>query len=119
MNTLKSAHTRQQLIYAAAAIAGLILMLVWMQGGFVGKTAPGTRPTAQPGLTARPATAQAALQTIDEIMAWPAHVSARSVAQIAPKITARILAIPVKAGDRVQAGQVLARLDAGAWQAGV
>lgn len=115
MSMTHAEPAKRQLIYAAASIAGLILLLVWMQGGFVGKTAPGTTPSADQ--TAHQATVKAELKEIDEIMAWPATVNARSVAQISPKVAARIVEISVKAGDTVKAGQVLAKLDQGEWQA--
>lgn len=107
---------KRQWIYAAASIAGLILLLVWMQGGFVGKMPPGTTETV-PGQADSLVTARAEVKEIDEIMAWPATVSARTVAQLAPKVGARLVEISVKAGDTVKAGQVLAKLDQGEWQA--
>ncbi|WP_156302336.1 biotin/lipoyl-binding protein, partial [Methylogaea oryzae] len=116
MSTPNSEQTKRQLIYAAASIAGLILLLVWMQGGFVGKTPPGTTEAA-PGQTGRLVTARAEVKEIDDIMAWPGTVSARTVAQLAPKVSARIIEVAVKAGDTVKAGQVLAKLDQGEWQA--
>jgi RND family efflux transporter MFP subunit len=51
------------------------------------------------------------MKEIDEIMTWPGTVRARTVAEIAPKIAARVVEITVKAGDAVKAGQVLAKLD--------
>lgn len=116
MSTPPPEQAKRQLIYAAASIAGLILLLVWMQGGFVGKTQPGTT-MEEAGQSSRLVTAQAVVKEIDEIMAWPGTVSARSVAQIAPKVASRIVEIAIKAGDTIKAGQVLVMLDQGEWQA--
>ncbi len=44
-------------------------------------------------------------------MAWPATVHSRTVAQIAPKLTARILEVGVDAGDPIRKGEIIARLD--------
>ncbi|MDD5034007.1 MAG: biotin/lipoyl-binding protein, partial [Methylococcaceae bacterium] len=98
-------------IQALISVAGLVLLLVWMQGGFTAKTPPGTARAAEGGEPAYGHKAKAEMREIDELMAWPGTVSAQSVVQIAPRISARIVEITVKAGDRVKAGQVLARLD--------
>lgn len=103
--------SRTQLVYVLASVAGLILLLMWMQGAFVHKAAPGLSEAvaaekAGPGPTARVTRREA-----DEVFAWPGTVTAKVVAQVAPKIPGRILEISVRAGDRVQRGQALARLD--------
>jgi RND family efflux transporter MFP subunit len=48
---------------------------------------------------------------VDDILAWPGTVKSRTVANIAPKTTARIIEIKVNAGDKVKKGDVIARLD--------
>lgn len=53
----------------------------------------------------------------DDLMSWPGTLRSRSVAKIAPKLTARILEVAVNAGDNVQRGDVIARLDKAALQA--
>ena len=110
---MKMTHSEQSThkLYAAlGSLAGLILLLVWMAGGFGSKTPPGvtqaTEPAAVPGPTAR-----VELREIDDVRAWPGTVSARTVAQIAAKVPARIQEMAVKAGDAVTAGQILVRLD--------
>jgi RND family efflux transporter MFP subunit len=98
-------------LQAVLAIVGLILLLVWMQGGFTAKTPPGTTPAPE----AKPAgighKAKAELRQIGETMRWPGTVTARSVAQIAPKLPARILDLTVHAGEAVKTGQIVARLE--------
>jgi len=103
-------HPPAKLIYALISIAALILLLVWMQGGFTRKTPPGTT-ALEAGEPVQGQTVRVIAREIDDLMAWPGTVSARTVAQVASKITARIVQISVRAGDTVRAGQVLAKLD--------
>jgi len=116
MNTEYSTPSRT--LQALAAIAGLILLLVWMEGGFSRKTPPGTVEAAEREAPPGP-TVKVTKQTLQDWRDWPAQVTARSTAQLSPKIPARVLEIPFKAGDAVKAGQVVARLDASEWQARV
>lgn len=103
--------SRTKPLYALASTAGLIFLLMWMQGAFEHKVSPGLSAAvagerAPPGQTAR-----VMRQEADEVFAWPGTVSAKTVAQVAPKLPGRILDIAVNSGDRVKRGQVLARLD--------
>jgi RND family efflux transporter MFP subunit len=117
--TMSTEHpTQSRTIQALAAIAGLILLLIWMEGGFSRKTPPGTVEAAEREAPPGP-TVQVRKLTLQDWRDWPAQVTARSTAQLGPKIAARVLEIPVKAGDAIEAGQVVARLDASEWQARV
>jgi RND family efflux transporter MFP subunit len=104
-------HSISKPVQALVSILGLILLLVWMQGGFTSKVPPGTARAAEKGEPVRGPTVKAVLKEIDDDMSWPGTVTARTVSQIAPKIPARILAINVKTGDAAKAGQIVARLD--------
>jgi len=105
-------HSNTQMFYALGSIAGLILLLVWMQGGFSSKTPPGTVQAAErAALPAGAGKAKVVRQDVDEIMAWPGTLSARITAQLAPKVAARIMEVKVHAGDVVKTGQVLVTLD--------
>jgi len=107
-----STYSRTKLIYALVAVAALIVLLVWMQGGFKDKVEPGVSEAAADGGVDKSApTAQVIRKEVEKVFAWPGTVAARTVAQIAPKIPGRILDITVRAGDRVKRDQVLARLD--------
>lgn len=94
-----------------AVVVALTLLLLYMQGVFVPKVSPGSVSAA--GQTELPADEKVVVtkQQIDNMMAWPGTVKSRTVASIAPKITARILEINVNAGDAVKKGDVIARLD--------
>ena len=104
-------HSYYKLIQALVSVLGLILLLVWMQGGFTAKVRPGIAQAAGQGEPAHGPTAKVIFKEINETMSWPATVTAKTVAQIAPKVPARILAIHANAGDAVKAGQIVARLD--------
>jgi RND family efflux transporter MFP subunit len=94
----------------AAAVLALILLLLYMQGTFVSKVPPGLSPQAAADTQTRN-TALVEQQQVDDILAWPGTVRSRTVAAIAPKMTARIIEIKVNAGDKVKKGDVIARLD--------
>jgi len=98
-------------LQALVSVFALVMLLVWMQGGFTSKVAPGTAHAAEKSEPVRGSTAKVEEREFAELMRWPATVSARSVAQIAPKIPARIVSITVQSGDALRAGQVVAMLD--------
>ncbi|MGX2041547.1 efflux RND transporter periplasmic adaptor subunit [Methylocaldum sp. MU1018] len=108
-----SKHSRTKLIYALAAVAVLIVLLMWMQGSFESKVEPGVSEAAANGevIAKNATTAKVVRKEIERVFAWPGTVAARTVAQIAAKVPGRILDIAARAGDRVERGQVLARLD--------
>jgi RND family efflux transporter MFP subunit len=109
MSATESKNTNKIFAISAAVLA-LILLLLYMQGSFVSKVPPGQSPQAidsnPPGNIA-----VAEKRQVDDILAWPGTVKSRTVANIAPKMTARILEIKVNAGDKVKKGDAIARLD--------
>lgn len=108
MNNIKNYNKS---IQALLSILGLVLLLVWMQGGFTAKTPPGTAQAAEKSELVHGPVAKVELREVGETMRWPGTVTARSVAQVSPKVPARILEISVKTGDAVKTGQIVARLD--------
>lgn len=89
----------------------LILLLIYMQGGFVGKVSPGTTSWTNEINSPVGHTAVVTQQQVGDILAWPGVVKSRTVADISPRLTARIIEIKVNAGDTVKKGDVIARLD--------
>jgi len=100
-----------KLIMLAVAIGVLILLLLYMQGSFVSKVSPGLTGQAAPADSANRNTAQVEKRTVDDILTWPGTVRSRTVANISPKMTARIIDIKVHAGDKVKKGDIIAKLD--------
>ncbi len=94
-----------------AVVLALILLLLYMQGAFVSKVSPGLSPQVNQSIPPINDKAIVIKKQIDNKMAWPGTVKSRTVANIAPKMTARIIEIKVNAGDVVKRGDLIARLD--------
>ncbi|MGZ8160870.1 MAG: efflux RND transporter periplasmic adaptor subunit [Methylobacter sp.] len=100
-----------KMIMLAVAILVLILLLLYMQGSFVSKVSPGlTEQKAGTGSSTRN-TALVEKRTVDDILTWPGTVRSRTVVNISPKMTARIIDIKVNAGDKIKKGDIIAKLD--------
>jgi len=81
--------------------------------GIIGveKIAPATSSLPASTLDKTLKTAQVERQILNDSFSWPGTVKSRTEINIAPRITARILDIKVKAGDQVHKGDVIAILD--------
>ncbi len=107
-------HTQKNIRRAITVVVVtlvLVLLLIYMQGGFVGKVTPGTTPLARKADPPIEYTSAVIQQQVGDVLAWPGVVKSRTVADIAPRLTARIIEIKVNAGDAVKKGDVIARLD--------
>jgi len=105
-----SVSTIRTVVFALVAVIALVVLLLFMQGVFTrGKVRPG-RGELPPGAPPA-ATAAVERREVDEWQEWPGTVASRTVAQISPRITARILEVRVAAGDSVKAGAIVAVLD--------
>jgi RND family efflux transporter MFP subunit len=105
------ANSRNKLVIIAIAVFALMLLLLYMQGSFVSKVSPGLSPVAGDSNRPKSQTAIVEKKQVDDILTWPGTVKSRTVANLAAKMTARILEVKVKAGDKVKKGDVIARLD--------
>lgn len=110
MNEISHSAGYRRFIPAAASTAALILLLIWLEGGFASKVGPGTALADNSPLQPSP-TVRVVAEDRRIVMAWPGTVRSRTEAQVSPKIASRIEHILVRLGDRVTRGQVLARLD--------
>ncbi|MCF7970941.1 MAG: efflux RND transporter periplasmic adaptor subunit [Methylococcaceae bacterium] len=102
----------KKIITLTFSVIGLILILLYMLG-IIGteKIPPGTTPLSTTPLDKNTQTAQVQRQMLNDSFSWPGTVKSRSEINIAPRITARILDIKVKAGDKVRKDDVIALLD--------
>lgn len=111
MSEQHQAHTPLKSWYALGAVAGLVILLLAMQGSFADKVKPGTTLYAENPLASSQVTAVARLVENATLLTWPATVTARTETHLAARLTGRIMEITVRAGDPVRRGQVLVRLD--------
>ncbi len=98
-----------KIIWGPAAVLGLILLLLSLQGAFATKVAPGNSPSLT--LKAQGPTTRVVREIVPLTLRWPATVVSQTVARVAPKIAGRIERITVDIGARVKQGQLLAQLD--------
>jgi len=101
----------KKMITILAVIIVLIILLLYMQGAFVSKVSPGLSSQNQQPNPAFSNTAIVIKQQVGNILTWPGTVKSRTVANIAPRMTARIIEIKVNAGSAVKKGDLIARLD--------
>lgn len=99
---------RKKLLGILGAALGLVLVFVWLAGGFVGKVSSDATPSS--------ASTQTRGQTIEwsivpEKRMFSGSLQARQQANLSARITARVAEVLVDAGDRVEAGDVLLRLE--------
>jgi len=100
-----------KIVAISAAVLALVLLLLYMQGSFVSKVEPGLSPLANGSTIPESDTVVVEKKQVGNILTWPGTVRSRTVANIAPRMTARIIEIKVHAGDKVKKGDVIARLD--------
>ena len=100
-----------KIVAISAAVLALVLLLLYMQGSFVSKVEPGLSPLANGSTIPESNTVVVEKKQVGNILTWPGTVRSRIVANIAPRMTARIIEIKVHAGDKVKKGDVIARLD--------
>ncbi|MDP1774301.1 MAG: efflux RND transporter periplasmic adaptor subunit [Methylobacter sp.] len=100
-----------KIVAISVAVLALILLLLYMQGSFVSKVSPGSSPLPGDANAQQSNTAVVEKKQVEDILSWPGTVKSRTVANIAPRMTARIIEIKVNAGDKVKKGDVIARLD--------
>jgi RND family efflux transporter MFP subunit len=103
-------HLPRKAWIAAGAVAALMILLLYLQGTIGGhQVAPGTVATEAGPVSAQ--TVRAERREITDFVDWSGTVTSRSVANVAPKVMARVIEMRVSAGAPVAAGDVLAVLD--------
>jgi len=101
---------KKTLLLAIAALAVLVVSLVWMQGGFYHKI-PGGRVATEDSSPISLRTVKAERVTVQGEVTVSGTVAARDVARLASRINGYITEIKVDAGDHVRQGDVLLKLD--------
>jgi RND family efflux transporter MFP subunit len=98
-------------LVATGAVIALVLLLLYLQGTIGGhKVRPGTVPLGAAGSpTLNTVTVEK--RQVDDVVDWPGTVRSRSVANVAPKVMARVLEVRVTAGTAVKQGDIVAVLD--------
>ena len=92
----------------AVALLALALVFVWLAGGFVAKLPSATEAAV---VAPQPNTYSVRAEEIAQTRTFSGSLQARQQAAISARITARVAEVLVDAGDRVEAGDVLLRLE--------
>jgi RND family efflux transporter MFP subunit len=100
-----------KVLITAGAVIALILLLLYIQGTIGGhKVRPGSVPLGT-SRTIALNTVTVERRQVGDVVDWPGTVRSRSVANVAPKVMARVLEVRVSAGTAVREGDVVAVLD--------
>jgi RND family efflux transporter MFP subunit len=98
-------------LVVTGAVVALVLLLLYVQGTIGGhKVQPGIVPLGVGGASdLHSVTVER--RVVEDIVDWPGTVRSRSVANVAPKVMARVLDVRVSAGTPVTQGDIVAVLD--------
>jgi RND family efflux transporter MFP subunit len=109
--TTSRARVPRKAIAATGGVAALVALLLYMEGAFnTHKVSPGVVPLPAAGAPTA-AAVRVESREVDEWVDWPATVTSRLVANLAPKMMARVREVRVNAGQAVKQGDVIAVLD--------
>ena len=98
----------RKLLLPVGALVVLLLLIYWLAGGFRDQGKPGLEralPAADAGAVPVRAVSESAFEPV------PASVEARQTTVVASRLLARIIELPVRSGDYVEAGALLVRLE--------
>ncbi len=101
---------KRKSILALTSLIVLILVLVWIQGGFHSKTPPG-RTEAPIGQGPAPKIAKVEVMKTRGSVTVSGTVTARELARVASRILGYVLELYVREGDKVSKDQLLLRID--------
>lgn len=102
----------KKIIIGSLSVIALVLLMLFILG-VIGRSrvSPGNTSIATVKLETAIKTIKVNKQWVDDVLSWPGTVRSQTKVHISPKITARILTIAVKSGDKVKRGDVIATLD--------
>ncbi len=101
---------KRKLVLAGIFLGGLILVLVWVQGGFHSKVAGGRSPLPEKKEPAR-MTIKVEPSRAAGLVSVPASVVSREIARVAARTPGYVIEIKADAGVKVTKGQELLRID--------
>lgn len=113
MKASMSFFTQRKWLVPTLAISALLLVILLALGMFGGvdKVGPGTTALTKQTLPTQQQLFVVGKQLSGDDRAWQGSVRSRVAVRLAPKLSARIVEIPVNAGDTVKKGDLIARLD--------
>jgi len=91
--------------------AGVVVLLLWLAGKFAPKVPVGAAPSASPEATPEGEVVRARLVRVPVSESAVGTIRAVHETSIGSKLLARVVAVNLKAGQKVQAGDVLVQLD--------
>ncbi|PHI36052.1 efflux transporter periplasmic adaptor subunit [Pseudoalteromonas sp. GCY] len=100
--------SRNKIFIPVLAIFCLLLMVVWLAGGFQNKLAPGNKSELPAYQGARYTVQKSLIAMIEQV---PASVVAKENTLVSSRLLAELKTLNVRAGDKVTAGQLIATLD--------
>lgn len=103
--------TLRRVLGPLVGLAVMILLVLWMSGVFGERIAPGITERDRPVLPAGAPTAVVREETVPVVEEAAGTVQASRRTLVSSRILATIRAIPVRAGDEVEAGDVVVELD--------
>ncbi len=103
--------TNKTIAKAVIALAALILVLIWVQGGFHSKVSGGRTSVPGDKVSIAKTVKAEAVATAGEVTVSGTVVS-RETAHVASRILGYVVELKVDAGDKVQKGALLLRIDA-------
>lgn len=101
---------KKKIVLGIAFLIGLIVVLIWMQGGFHSKVPGGVTVRAEKKAPSLKTVKVQTFETPGEVTV-SGTVSSKDTAIIAARILGPIIELNVDAGDKVQKGQVLVKID--------
>jgi len=102
---------KKKILTAVICLVGLILALIWVQGGFHSKVPGGNTPAPLGGGTAPKTATAETIRTTGEVTV-SGSVASREVARVASRVLGYVVELDVEVGAHVNKGQTLLRIDA-------
>lgn len=101
---------KKKIILAVICLAGLILVLIWVQGGFHSKVPGGNTPVPAVGQAATKTFTAETMRTTGEVTV-SGTVASREIARVASRVLGYVVELDVDVGAHVRKGQALLRID--------